>query len=95
MATLDGARALGWDDQIGSLVPGKQADLIAVDLSSAIDAPVYDVASHLVYVAGRADVSDVWIAGRAVVVDRRCVNVADGEVRSLATQWRDRIGASG
>lgn len=95
MATLDGARALGWDDQIGSLVPGKQADLIAVDLSSAIDAPVYDVASHLVYVAGRADVSDVWIAGRAVVVDRRCVNVADGEVRSLATQWRDRIRASG
>ena len=95
MATLDGARALGWDDQIGSLVPGKQADLIAVDLSSAIDAPVYDVASHLVYVAGRADVSDVWIAGRPVVVDRRCVNVADGEVRSLATQWRDRIRASG
>lgn len=95
MATLDGARALDWEDQIGSLVPGKQADLIAVDLSSAIDAPVYDVASHLVYVAGRADVSDVWIAGRPVVVDRRCVNVADGEVRSLATQWRDRIRASG
>ncbi|MFN8126945.1 MAG: TRZ/ATZ family hydrolase [Candidatus Nanopelagicales bacterium] len=94
MATLDGARALGWDDEIGSLSPGKQADVIAVDLSAATHAPVYDVASHLVYVAGRDDVTDVWVAGRPVVVDRRCVHIADGEVRSLAGEWRDRILAA-
>lgn len=64
MATLDGARALGLDDRIGSLLPGKAADLIAVDLGEWPLQPCYDPASHLVYVAGREQVSHVWVNGK-------------------------------
>lgn len=91
MATLDGARSLGLDDLVGSIRPGKQADLIAVALSSDDALPLYDVASHLVYVCGREDVSDVWVAGRRVVADGVCRTVPRDEIRHRATEWRDRI----
>ena len=67
MATLDGARALGIDADVGSLDVGKLADLIAVDLDRPHIQPVYDVASAVLYAAGRGDVTDVWLAGRRVV----------------------------
>jgi len=60
MATLDAARALNLDDRIGSIVPGKRADLVAVDLHALSSQPVFDPVSHLVYVAGREDVTHVW-----------------------------------
>jgi 5-methylthioadenosine/S-adenosylhomocysteine deaminase len=63
MATLEGARALGLDQQIGSLQPGKSADLLAVQLDDWDLQPCYDPVSHLVYVAGREQVSHVWVAG--------------------------------
>ena len=91
MATLDGARALGLDDLVGSIRPGKQADLIAVNLSSDDAVPRYDVASHLVYVCGRGDVTDVWVAGRQVVQDRVCRTVPAEEIRQRAAEWRDRM----
>ncbi|CAE7914709.1 mtaD [Symbiodinium sp. KB8] len=53
MATLNGAKAMGLDHQVGSLVPGKRADIIAVKLSSIEHRPVYDILSHLVYVGSR------------------------------------------
>ena len=62
-ATLNGARALGLDGVIGSIRPGKAADLCAVDLSGPAMQPCYDPISHLVYVAGRDQVSHVWVAG--------------------------------
>jgi 5-methylthioadenosine/S-adenosylhomocysteine deaminase len=63
MATLDGARAIGQEQQIGSLAPGKQADMIAIDMSGLNAAPCFDPLSHLVHAVGRSSVSDVWIAG--------------------------------
>jgi 5-methylthioadenosine/S-adenosylhomocysteine deaminase len=69
MATLNGARALGLDAEIGSLQPGKAADIVAVDFSRPELAPCYDPVSHLVYVAGRQDVSHVWVAGELLVED--------------------------
>lgn len=93
MATLNGAHALGLGKLIGSVEPGKEADLIAVNLSSDDAVPVYDVASHLVYVCGRADVSDVWVAGRRVVADRTCETVSRDDVRQRAASWRSRITA--
>jgi 5-methylthioadenosine/S-adenosylhomocysteine deaminase len=63
-ATLGGAAALGLETRIGSISPGKAADLAAVRLSGPELSPCYDPASLLVYVAGRQHVSDVWVAGR-------------------------------
>src|SRR5206468_1525744 len=68
-ATLDGATALGLASEIGSLVPGKHADAIAVDFGAFQHAPCYDPVSHLVHVAGRDQVTDVWIGGRRMVRD--------------------------
>ncbi|HVT36523.1 MAG TPA: TRZ/ATZ family hydrolase, partial [Nevskiaceae bacterium] len=66
-ATLGGARALGWDAEIGSLTAGKSADFIAIDFSATHMQPVYSVISQLVYAAGRGDVTDVYVAGRALM----------------------------
>jgi 5-methylthioadenosine/S-adenosylhomocysteine deaminase len=63
MATINGARALGLDDKIGSIEVGKMADLCAVKLSDIETQPCFDPMSHLVYVAGREHVSHVWVQG--------------------------------
>ncbi|OAM53377.1 N-ethylammeline chlorohydrolase [Methylovorus sp. MM2] len=63
MATINGARALGMDDKIGSIEIGKLADLTAVKISSPETLPCFDPISHLVYVLGREHVSHVWVAG--------------------------------
>lgn len=69
MATLEGARALGMDSKIGSLLPGKAADLFALRLSDWDLQPCYDPISHLVYVAGREQVTHVWVAGKLRIKD--------------------------
>lgn len=74
MATLEGARALGLDDEIGSLRPGKAADLCALRLSDWELQPCFDPVSHLVYVAGREQVSHVWVAGKLRIRDSRPVD---------------------
>ncbi len=71
LATRDGAAALGLGDRVGSLEAGKRADLAVVDLGGAHLAPRYDLLSHLVYAAGRADVDTVVVDGRVVVRHRR------------------------
>jgi 5-methylthioadenosine/S-adenosylhomocysteine deaminase len=69
-ATLAGAKALGLEKITGSIEPGKAADLIAVDFSAPELSPCYDVLSHLVYVAGRENVSHVWVAGNPLLRER-------------------------
>lgn len=91
MATLDAARALGLDDQIGSLEVGKQADCVAVDLSAPHTQPCYDPISQLVYCASSADVTHVWVAGREVVRDRQCQTLDPAEVLARARHWHDRL----
>jgi 5-methylthioadenosine/S-adenosylhomocysteine deaminase len=71
LATRDGARVLGLEDRIGSLTPGKEADLIVVDLAQPHLTPLYDPFSHLVYAARAADVSHVMVSGRWLLRDRR------------------------
>jgi 5-methylthioadenosine/S-adenosylhomocysteine deaminase len=77
-ATLYGARALGLEAKIGSIVPGKDADLCAVDFSGPEMLPCYDPISHLVYVAGREQVSHVWVRGR--------IRVEHGALRGALTE---------
>jgi 5-methylthioadenosine/S-adenosylhomocysteine deaminase len=93
MATLDGARALGLGDAIGSLEPGKEADMVAVDLSFPETQPVHQPISQLVYAAGRRQVSHVWIAGRPVLLEGRLTTVDLDKIRADAEQWRERIGS--
>jgi 5-methylthioadenosine/S-adenosylhomocysteine deaminase len=91
MATLNGAKALGLDREIGSLLPGKAADIAAVDLSSLETSPCYDVASHLVYAAGREHVSHVWVNGELVLDNRRLTTLDERELAAKAAFWHKRI----
>jgi 5-methylthioadenosine/S-adenosylhomocysteine deaminase len=91
MATINGARALGLDRTIGSIVPGKAADLTAVDLASPATTPVYDAVAQLVYAAGRDQVSHVWVNGRAVVENRRMSRVDENECMREAARFSDKL----
>jgi len=73
MATRNGAAALGLEDRLGSLEVGKQADFALLSLAAPHATPIYDLATHLVYSASKADVTDVFVAGRQVVENRRIV----------------------
>lgn len=85
-ATLGGATALGLADRIGSVEVGKEADLIAIDLDAPHFVPLHDPYVALVYAAGRADVSDVWVAGTQVVADRTPTKVDIGDVMARARE---------
>jgi len=93
-ATLNGARALGLAEQIGSIAAGKQADLTAVRLDALETQPIYHVISQLVYATGRQQVSDVWIAGVRKLENGTLCGFDAAEVRSRAQMWRERIAAS-
>ncbi|MGH8799680.1 MAG: TRZ/ATZ family hydrolase [Casimicrobiaceae bacterium] len=91
MATLNGARALGLDRDIGSIEPGKLGDLIAVDLGAIEHVPCYDPVSHLIHVTGRDQVTDVWVAGERVVAERRLTRLDPRELMARARFWQDRL----
>lgn len=91
LATISAARALCREDQIGSLLPGKAADMIAIDIERLELTPYFDIASHLVYVAGRRDVSHVWVDGELVVGDGRLLQLDERAIRSLALRWQKKI----
>ena len=83
-ATIEGARALGLGDRIGSVEVGKRADLVLVDLAAPHLTPVHDVAALLVFAAGRGDVTDVLVDGRPVVRDRRSTLLDTADLLSRA-----------
>jgi 5-methylthioadenosine/S-adenosylhomocysteine deaminase len=70
-ATVNGARALGMGDRIGTIEVGKEADIIAIDLDAPHFVPLHDPYTAVVFSAGRADVSDVFVAGEQVIAGRR------------------------
>ncbi len=90
-ATLGGARALGLESRIGSIEPGKRADLVAVRMDELETQPLYHVVSQLVYATPRAQVSDVWIEGRRLLQDRHLTTIDRAAVAQRARQWRQRI----
>ncbi|MBU3657578.1 MAG: TRZ/ATZ family hydrolase [Rhodocyclaceae bacterium] len=91
MATLGGARALGLSERIGSLEPGKQADLCAIRFDGAATQPVFDPASHILYAAGREHVSDVWVDGQSVVKKKQLAQISEEEVSLKAKLWQNRF----
>ena len=94
MATLGGARALGLDDTIGSLTPGKAADITAIDLGALETQPVYHPVSQLIYAAGREQVSDVWVAGRHLLKARELTTLNQASIIERAHAWAEKIQAT-
>jgi 5-methylthioadenosine/S-adenosylhomocysteine deaminase len=92
MATLNGARALGLDHRIGSLEPGKAADMTAIRLGNLETMPCYDVISHLVYAVGREHVTHVWVNGVPVVENSSLLTLSQHQLSAQAALWQERIG---
>ena len=90
-ATLGGASALGLQARIGSILPGKAADLAALRLSGPALEPCYDPVSHLVYAAGRENVTDVWVAGERRLRSGELENPAFRGLSTLGQMWQNRL----
>ena len=93
MATLNGARALGLGHETGSLVLGKSADMVCVDLNVPACQPVHNALSQIVYSATRDQVSDVWVAGRALYGEDGYLTTDAQDVISRASDWLTRMQA--
>ncbi|MBM69328.1 MAG: N-ethylammeline chlorohydrolase [Haliea sp.] len=91
MATLGGARALGLEEQIGSLEQGKLADLIAVDLTGPETQPLYNPLSQLVYACNGSQVTHSWIAGQLRLRDRQLQGLDLAAIASRSQYWQQRI----
>jgi 5-methylthioadenosine/S-adenosylhomocysteine deaminase len=91
MATIGGARALGLERQIGSLEPGKRADVITVSMRAARQAPLYDPISHLVYVTRGDDVQTTVVHGTVLMRDRKVLTLNENDVLREARQWADKV----
>ena len=94
MATIDGARALHLDKEIGSLESGKKADLIILSLDEPNGVPMYNVYSQIVYALKASDVEIVVIGGRIVMRDRRVLTINEPEVLAKAREFGKKIAAS-
>jgi 5-methylthioadenosine/S-adenosylhomocysteine deaminase len=94
LATITGARALHLEKQIGSLEPGKKADLILVDTSAPHATPMYNVYSQLVYALKASDVRTVIIGGNIVMEDRQMLTLHEPEILAKARAYQKQIAAS-
>ncbi len=91
MATSGGARALGRGEQIGTLQPGKAADLIAVDMRAIRHQPLYDPTAQLLHTGSGCSVSHVWVAGECLLDDGRLTRMDEAEIIEKARGWQRRI----
>ncbi len=91
MATLNGARALGLDEETGSLLPGKAADIIAIDLSDVDTQPVYHPESQVVYAAGRHNIRDVWVAGKQLLREGELTTLNPSTILERARGWKEKL----
>lgn len=91
MATINGAKALGIDKQVGSLLPGKRADIIAINLDEIESLPLYNVASQIVYTATRHQVTDSWVGGKALMLNRALQTLDLDEIKAKVKTWNTKI----
>lgn len=93
MATINGAKALGIEDQTGSLESGKSADIVAIELNSIETRPLYNPVSQLVYSCSRNDVTDVWVAGKQLLHNRKLTTLDESDLLQKARLWQERIAS--
>lgn len=91
MATINGAKALGLEEKIGSIEVDKYADMIAVSLSDITTEPCYDPISHLVYACGREQVSHTWVAGELRYANGVYANIEPNELNAIIRQWQPKV----
>ncbi|MBM4207316.1 MAG: TRZ/ATZ family hydrolase [Gammaproteobacteria bacterium] len=91
MATINGAKALGLEQETGSLTVGKAADVIAIDLNYLETQPLYCPISQIVYAADRRQVSDVWIAGKRLLNNRQLTTIDAAVVQQKTAIWQQRL----
>lgn len=91
MATLNGAKALGLDEHIGSLQVGKLADIVAVRTDTLCAQPMHDPASSLVYTSSGSRVSDVWVGGKRLVNNRQLTTLDEPALLGQAIEWGRQI----
>jgi len=94
MATIDGARVAGLESQIGSLEPGKRAELITLRLDRPHAVPMYNVYSQIVYALKGSDVRDVMVNGKPIVRDGRSLTLNERSIIQKALEYRSQIAAS-
>lgn len=93
MLTINAAKALGKEQQLGSVEAGKLADLCAVQLDSLHTTPMYDVVSHLIYAASSQQVSHVWVGGRMLLQDKQFLYLDTANIMDRANYWANRIAS--
>lgn len=91
MATINGAKALGLDDKIGSIETGKMADLVAVKIASPETLPCFDPISHLVYVSGREHVTHTWVGGELRYQEGVYAGMEPTELKEITSEWQAKI----
>ncbi len=94
MATINGARALGMEQLIGSLEIGKQADITAVRIDTLCAQPLHDAASSLVYTSSGSRVSDVWVGGKRLLNNRQLTTLDESELIQRTMSWSEKIQAA-
>ncbi|MBT8449130.1 MAG: TRZ/ATZ family hydrolase [Gammaproteobacteria bacterium] len=91
MATINGAKALGMDDKIGSLEIGKQADIIAIDFDRPEQYPMFQPISQIVYCTDRTQVTDAWVAGRHLMKSRELTTLDVDQIVESAKKWQQTL----
>ena len=91
LATLHGAKALGIDHITGSLTIGKAADIVAIHLDEIETLPLYHPVSQIVYAAARNQVTDVWVAGKQLLKNRKLTTLDEKELIAKAKSWGKKI----
>ena len=94
MATIDGARALGMDRELGSIEAGKRADVITVSMTAPRQTPMYDPLSHLVYTTRGDDVRTTIVNGRVLMRDRQVLTLNETAVLSEARAIAEKVRAA-
>jgi len=91
MATLNGAKALGLDAEIGSLSIGKAADVVAIDLSEIETQPIFNPVAQIVYAASRQQVTDVWVAGKQLLKKRQLTSLDLADLKQRTAVWQQKL----
>jgi len=94
MATIEGARAVHLEKEIGSLEPGKKADIILIDLDRPNAVPIYDIYAALAYALKGSDVRTVIIGGKIVMRDRKLLTINEPEVLAKAREYKASVAKS-